>query len=339
MGALELQPPAPGVVTGNVLSNPGAEAGTAAEDDSSSPAPPQWSRTGSFTFVRYGTVVGSFPFPSRRIGEALDAGDAFFTAGPGKGNTATQVADVSEAAPEVDLGQGSAALSALLGGYRSSVDGAIVEAEFRDPAGRALGRIQIGPVTAGDRGGATNLLPRSTSGAMPPLTRSVAVTLRSVPAAGGYDDAYFDSVALVPRVGGAAPHRDPVPAKGRRLRPFAGVAVISRRAAVDRRGRAWVRLACASRVARRCTGVATVTARLTKAGERRVARRAFSLRPGRIARLSIAMRRSARRAIAARRRIHGHIYVAARDGQGLTRTSSSPARLVRGGGSKRRAAG
>ena len=101
--------------------------------------------------MRYGTVAGNFPFPSRRIGEALGAGDAFFTAGPGKGNTATQVVDVREAAPEIDLGEGSAALSALLGGYRGSADGAIVEAEFRDPAGRALGRLQIGPVTAGDR--------------------------------------------------------------------------------------------------------------------------------------------------------------------------------------------
>jgi hypothetical protein len=336
MGALELQPPAPGAVTGNVLSNAGAEAGTPAEDDTSSPAPPQWSRSGSFTFVRYGTVVGSFPFPSRRIGEALGAGGAFFTAGPGKDNSATQVADVGDAAPEIDLGHGSAALSALLGGYRASADGAIVEAEFRDPAGDPLGRIQIGPVTAGDRGGATNLLPRSASAAMPPLTRSVAVTLRSVPAAGGYDDAYFDSVALVPRVSGVAPHRDPVPSKGRRLRPFPGVAVLSRRAAVDRRGRAWVQLACASRVARRCTGVVTVTARLTKAGERRVARRPFSLRPGRVVRLSIAMRRSGRRAIASRKRIPAHIYVAARDGQGLTRTSSSPARVVRGGGYRAR---
>ena len=336
MGALELQPPAPGVVTGNVLANAGAEAGTPADDDASSPAPPQWSRSGAFTFVRYGTVVGSFPFPSRRIGEALGAGDAFFTAGPGKGNTATQVADVGEAAPEIDMGRGSAALSALLGGYRGSADGAIVEAEFRDPAGDALGRIQIGPVTAGDRGGATNLLPRSASGAMPPLTRSVALTLRSVPAAGGYDDAYFDSVALVPRVSGGAPHRDPVRAKGHRLRPFGGVAVLSRRAAVDRRGRAWVKLACADRVARRCTGVVTVTARLTRAGERRVARRPFSLRRGRIKRLSIALRRSGRRAIAARRRIPAHIYVAARDGQGLTRTSSSPARVVRGGGYARK---
>jgi hypothetical protein len=336
MGALELQPPPPGMVADNVLANPGAEAGTPAEDDTSSPAAPQWSRSGAFTFVRYGTVVGNFPFPSRRVGEALGAGNAFFTAGPGKGDTASQVVDVSDAAPEIDLGKGSAALSALLGGYRASPDAAIVAAEFRDPAGDPLGHLQIGPVTADDRGGATNLLPRSASGAMPPLTRSVTVILRSAPAAGGYDDAYFDSLALVPRVSGGAPHRDPTARAGHRLRPFSGVAVVSRRAAVDRRRRTWVRLACATRVVRRCTGAVTVTARLPRTGEHRVARRPFSLRRGRVKRLSIPLSRAGRRAIAARRRLRGHVYVAARDGQGLTRTSSSPARLVRGGGFRRR---
>ena len=64
MGALELQPPAPAPVAGNALSNPGAEAGTPAGDDTSSPAPPQWTRSGAFTFVRYGTMAGQFPFPS-----------------------------------------------------------------------------------------------------------------------------------------------------------------------------------------------------------------------------------------------------------------------------------
>jgi hypothetical protein len=189
-------------------------------------------------------------------------------------------------------------------------------------------------VTAADRGGATNLLPRSTSGAMPPLTRSVAVTLRSVPAAGGYDDAYFDSIALVPRVLGGTPHRDPA---GRGLRSFHGATVVSRRAAVDRRRRAWVQLACADRVVRRCTGAVTVTAKLARKGaERRVARREFSLRRGRVKRFPIALARPGRRAIASRKRIRAHIYVAARDGQGLTRTSSAPARLVRGVGFRRR---
>ena len=244
IGALELQPPAPFPLPGNVLVNPGAEAGTPAERRHVEPAPPGWTRTGAFTSVRYGTVVGSVPFPSRRVSEVLAAGDAFFAAGPGKGGTATQVADLRDAAPEIDLGRGTIALSAALGGYRSSADGAIVEATFRAPGGRSLGSVRIGPVSAADRAGATTLLPRRADARIPPLTRSIAVTLRSTPAAGSYDDAYFDSVSLVPRTDGVAPHAEPAG----RVRPFLGATVISRRTPVDSRRRAWVRLACAASV-------------------------------------------------------------------------------------------
>ena len=181
VGALERQPPPPPALAGNVLSNPGAEAGDPARDDSSSPPPPAWSRTGPFTFVRYGTFAGLVPFPTRRVAEALDAGDAFFAAGPGRGNSATQVVDVSDGALEIDLGRADATLSALLGGYRRSGDGAVVEASFRGPAGEGLGSVRIGPVSASDRAAATTLLPRAGSAAIPPLTRTIAVTLRSTP--------------------------------------------------------------------------------------------------------------------------------------------------------------
>ena len=153
------------------------------------------------------------------------------------------------------------------------------------------------------------------------------------------DSAYFDSVALVPSVGGAAPHDDPESAPGRRLRPFAGVTVVSRRAAVDRRRRAWVGLACATRVVGRCTGSVTLTARLPKTGVRRIANRPFSIRRGHVERLSIALTKAGRRAIIAKRKLPAHLYVAARDGQGLTRCSSAPARVVRGRGFRRRGKG
>ena len=341
IGALELQPPPPPVAAGNVLSNPGAEAGTPAEDDNSSPAPPAWTRTGTFTFVRYGSVAGLFPFPTRRVGEALGAGGAFFAGGPGRDGSATQVADLRDAAPEIDLGQGTAALSALLGGYRGSGDGAIAEAEFRGPAGGALGSVRIGPVGAAERAGASTLLPRSTEAAIPPLTRAIAVTLRSTPPSGAYDDAYFDAVALVPRMGGAAPHTAPVAAAGRRLRPFAGVVATSRRAAVDSRRRVWVRLACPNRTVGRCRGVVTLTARLARrAPERRIASRTIALRRGRERLLPIRLTRAARRAIGARRRLRGgRFYTAVRDGQGVTRTSTGPVRVVRGTGFGRRGRG
>ena len=220
-------------------------------------------------------------------------------------------------------------LSALLGGYRGSADGAIVEAEFRDPAGRAR-RLQIGPVTAGDRGGATNLLPRSISGAMPPLTRSVAVTLRSGPAAGGYDDAYFDSVALVPRASAAARTATRARAAGCACSP----ASRSSRAAPPSTAAAAPGSGSPARTAS-CAAARGPWSprRLSRTGEHRVARRAFSLRRGRVMRLSIALsRRGAARSPRAAAP-DAHIYVAARDGQGLTRTSSSPPGSCAGAGS------
>jgi hypothetical protein len=321
MGAFELQPDPPSIA-GNLLTNGGAEAGTPAADDRASPAPPAWSRTGAFTFVRYGTVAGEFAFPGRRVGEALDAGDAFFAAGPAGQASATQVADLSPWAPEIDLRAASAELSALLGGYRASADGAVVEAEFRDPAGRALGSTRIGPVTPDERAGATAFAHRSATVAIPPLTRTVAVTMRSTPPAGRYDDAYFDRVALIARVGGA-PAPDPPEADG--ARPYAGVALLSPRAAVDRRRRAWLRLGCPSATAGGCSGAVTLRARGRTAGAR-----PFALRPGRRALLAVALAPGMRRALRSARRVPGRLFLATRDGQGLTRATTAPLRIVRG---------
>jgi hypothetical protein len=315
MGALELQP-APPSIAGNVLVNGGAEAGDPASDDRASPPPPAWTRTGGFTSVRYGTLVGDVPFPSRRLAEALDGGEAFFAGGPRGQASATQVADLTPWAPEIDLGEAGATLSAMLGGYRASGDGAIVDARFRGPAGGSLASVRIGPVTAEQRANATALTHRAATVAIPPLARSVAVTMRTTPPAGSYDDAYFDRVALVPLLAGA-PAPDPPEVAAR---PYAGVAVLSPRAGIGpHRRHAWVRLGCPSATVGACRGAVTLTARGRAAGRRR-----FALRPGRARRVRVALSRSAVRGVRRAR-----LYAASRDAQGLTRTSTSPLRLVR----------
>jgi hypothetical protein len=333
VGALEYQPPPPRMPDGNFLVNPAAEAGHPADDDSSSPAPPAWTRTGNFTFVAYGTVAGMFPFPSRRVAEALDAGDAFFAAGPKGGGSATQTVDLTSASPEIDLGLGTVTLSALLGGYRASGDGPIVEAVFRAPGGRALRRVHIGPVSVDDRAAATNLVPRSAHAAIPPLTRTIAVTMRSTPPSGSYDDAYFDDVALVPLTSGAPPHLPPAPRA--KLKPYAGVALTAGRIPVDSRRRAWVRVACGSRTVDRCRGVVTLTSRLGGPGVKRLGRRRIEVRRGHVGRVLIGVSRATRRALHERRQFSGRLYAATRDGQGLTKTSVSPVRVVRGSGFRR----
>ena len=319
LGALERRPAAPPSTAGNLLANPGAEMGTAATDDTSAPVPPRWRRTGGFTSVRYGTVVGLVAFPTLEAAAALGAGDAFFAAGPSGPATATQLVDVSGWAPEIDAQVGvRVRLSALLGGFRLSDDRAVVSARFLDPWGARTGGVTLDSVTAAERANATMLLPRVASARVPRLTRSIAVTVRAGPPGGSYNDAYVDDVALVP----AVPALDGVPPRrARARRPFGGVAVLARRVRVAR-GRARIRIGCPSATTRRCTGIVTLARRrLVILGSRQVA-----LRPGETQRVRIPLSRRERRAL--RRRQPGHVYVAARDAQGLTRTATAPVRIV-----------
>ena len=321
IGALERRPPATPSARGNLIANPGAEQGTAASDDRSSPAPPRWIRTGAFTSVRYGTVSGAFAFPSRPAAALLGGCDAFFSGGPGGAASLRQVVDVSRWAPEIDARGGDAVrLSALLGGFRASEDHAVVSAAFLGPFGGRLGSVALDTVTAAERGNATMLAARSALRKIPRLTRSIAVTVRAPAPGGTYNDAYADNIALVPRI---VPLRGLVRSHRRARRPFAGAAVISARVRVDRHRRARVRLACPSSTIGSCDGVVTLV-RLRKVilGARRI-----GLRPGGIRRLRIQLSRRERRAL--KRRTAGHVYVAARDAQGLTRTVTAPVRILR----------
>ena len=319
-GAFEHRPPAPPSTAGNLLANPGAELGSPATNDSAAPAPPRWRRSGGFTSVRYGTVVGLVAFPSLEAAAALGAGDAFFAAGPSGPASATQVVDVSGWAPEIDARAGvTVRLSALLGGFRLSDDRAVVTARFRGPAGGRRGSFSLDTVTAAERGNATMLLARMASAPVPRLTRSIAVTLRAGTPGGSYNDAYVDDVALVPRV----PALPGVPRRrARARRAFGGLAVISRRVRV-RRGRARVRIGCPSASVRRCAGIVTLARRrFVILGSRQV-----SLLPGESQRVRIPLSRRERRRL--RRRSRGHVYSAVRDAQGLTRTATAPVRIVR----------
>ena len=99
----ERRPPPPPATAGNLLANPGAEQGTAAVDDTAAPAPPRWRRSGGFTSVRYGTVVGLVRLPHARGGRRA-AGPATRSSPPGRPAPPrpTQVVDVSGWAPEID---------------------------------------------------------------------------------------------------------------------------------------------------------------------------------------------------------------------------------------------
>lgn len=88
-------------------------------------------------------------------------------------------------------------LSGYLGGYSNQDDDMVVTATFLDGSGGQLGSpVQIGPVTAADRADVTTLLARSTSGAVPPRTRSIRVTMTATRFQGTANDGEADNLSL-----------------------------------------------------------------------------------------------------------------------------------------------
>ena len=190
------------VPSGNLIVNGGAEVGTGSSDSATTaPAPiPGWTTTPNFTEHTY-DPAGSQNFPDANASAAIGGGSQFFAGGPanGAGNTmetATQTADVSAGAAEIDSGGVAATLSADLGGFSSQEDQATVTAAFLGAAGQQLGALTIGPVTAEDRGGTTEFLPRTGPSTVPLGTRTIRVTMTALKFAGAYNDAYLDNIAL-----------------------------------------------------------------------------------------------------------------------------------------------
>ena len=180
--------------SGNLLQNPGAEAGPGAATAADTVAPPSWLTTPNFTAVQY-TAPNS---PDATVVAQIGGGLNYFAGGQNTAvSTATQVVDVSVAAPEIDAGGARATLSGYLGGFADQEDSATVDALFLDAGGGQLGKLTIGPVTTAQRGGLTTLLPRATEGAVPAATRSVRVVMTSTRQSGSYDDGYLDNLGLV----------------------------------------------------------------------------------------------------------------------------------------------
>ena len=180
------------VPAGNLLANPGAEAGPGAPDASTINAPPGWTTTGELTAVKY----GASGFPTSAVSSQIAGGANFFAAGNVATSTGEQLLNVSAAQPEIDARGVSAALSACLGGFSSQDDNARITTTFLGASGATLGSFEIGPVTAADRGSQTTLIPRNASRAVPASTRSIKVVITGTRLSGLYNDAYADNVSL-----------------------------------------------------------------------------------------------------------------------------------------------
>jgi hypothetical protein len=186
------------IPAGNLLVNPGAEAGPGATDASAIVTPPGWSVESTFTVVAYGAP----DFPTPADATALGGGANFFAGGPGGATSAaTQVVDVSGAAAEIDAGKVVATLGAQLGGFSSQTDRATVTASFLSAIGGPLGTLSLPPVTDVDRNSVTALIARTASAAVPANTRQISVRIDAIRDAGSYNDGYIDNVSLA--LGGA----------------------------------------------------------------------------------------------------------------------------------------
>ena len=193
-------PPSAPLPAGNLIANPGAEEGAAATNDSQQPPVPRWSVSGNMTQVAYGASGG---FPDQTVAGQVHGDHAFFVGGPSNGgSSASQEVNVASASSQIDAGQVKMTFSALLGGFEGQEDSATLSAKFVGGGGDGIGGpVTLGPVTAGQRGGSTTLVPVSATQDVPPGTRRIVVTLAATRSNGIYNDGSADniSVMLAPR--------------------------------------------------------------------------------------------------------------------------------------------
>ena len=183
----------------DLIRNGDAESGDASANGRTPVVIPDWTgTTGGTTVVAYGNTTGGWPEPDDPGPE--ERGVQLFTGGNHGVSEMTQTASVGEFATPIDGGSIGYELSGFLGGFGGQGDRAMLTAIFLDGVGDELDRGSIGPVTAADRGSATGLLFRSTTGSVPAGTRSIRFVLTQTRSSGSSHDGDADNLACVLRV-------------------------------------------------------------------------------------------------------------------------------------------
>jgi hypothetical protein len=177
----------------NLIVNGNAEAAIGSADGTPV-STPGWTSAGEATAAQYGL----YGWPAVTDSGPAARGANLFSGGPSDATSSlTQTVNVSQFASLIDTSRVTYALSGWLGGYQGQEDGATLTVTFQNALGTALDTGVIGPVTATDRAGATGLLQRSSSGAVPAGTRTVLVVLSMLRASGTANDGYADELSLV----------------------------------------------------------------------------------------------------------------------------------------------
>jgi hypothetical protein len=179
----------------NLIVNPGAEVGAAA-NCATAGTTSGWVATGGHQVIAYGTG----DYPSTTSPGPVARGCGFFAGGSASAlSTLTQSIDLSgfgALTALIDAGRVDFALGGFLGGFDTQDDGVTLTATFRGGADQLLGdAVLVGP-NAAARGGVTGLLEMRTVGALPSQTRTVAITLTARRVAGIANDGYADNLAF-----------------------------------------------------------------------------------------------------------------------------------------------
>lgn len=155
----------------NLIVNGDVNAGYCTTDWTAASTLPGWTVVSGSPDVICSSA-GKFSYPS---GGTPDP--AFYAPGNQGDGSATQTVDVSSAASAIDGGGVQYDLSGWLGGWTTYAGYAQVSLSFRNSSGSQISTASLPTVTESQRGGKTEFLARSLTGAVPTGTRSILVQL------------------------------------------------------------------------------------------------------------------------------------------------------------------
>jgi sugar lactone lactonase YvrE len=178
----------------NLIANPGAEDYTSniwfgGPGDHSAPLPDCWISSSALPAPE--ATAESYPQASSGYPPVRDSSRVFWGGTNPDGGVAgvttkaTQLIDLSSLG---NVDGASFKLSALLGGYATQNDNAVVTATFTDAAGKMLSIASIGPVKAGQRGNVSRLVAQAWYGAVPSGSVKVLVTIAMTAVSTGNDN-------------------------------------------------------------------------------------------------------------------------------------------------------
>jgi hypothetical protein len=183
---------AAGILTDNMVVNPGADDGTCGTGGAVASIP-GWQVRGDATVICWsaarGRPVAGDPGPG-------DRGTGFFSGGRSTTAAVVQIIDLAASAAAIDGGGATFSLGGWFGGYQQQDDHATLSADFLDGRDVAVATAIVPTVTASERSGATGLINRSTTGAVPSGARRVRLTVTFTRVAGVNNDGYADSVSF-----------------------------------------------------------------------------------------------------------------------------------------------